>query len=176
VRHWEDNYVFMDALRYEVQQYNSSEPLLLARWPHVSPGNFAFPDGGSAWVLSKAGMDLWGPFIARCIEAEVDAEFARRLLGPSDHIWANCKDAQEPGLWCAEDVFLGFCLQQHGVRMVPYQGTTGGLEHISKAELERAFNRTYSLPHAVVLHPATPSQQQDFWARERLNNREYRVC
>lgn len=148
-------------------QYNASDPILLARWPHVSPGNYAFPDGGSAWILSKAAIDIWGPYIPECLDVEVGAVKARELLGPSTHPWSNCKDSLNPGLWCAEDIFLAYCLQKHGVRVHSYRGATGALMHLTHDALRHTLGKNFSQPHAVVLHPVDASEQRDLWDQER---------
>lgn len=155
VRHWEDNYVFVDALKRELSMfvfraghfvlfeliglYNPNEPILVGH-RHYSKGNFAFPDGGGAWSVSEGAAKLWraqGP--KQCANGVLSEAKAREIFGPVSHEWAVCKvlclisfvcrvmlflqkDPKNPGLWCAEDIFLWYCLKQLGVRFVHYRG------------------------------------------------------
>jgi hypothetical protein len=170
IRHWEDNYIFLSALHHELKQHNASEPLLIARWPHISAGDYAFPDGGSGWALSHGALMKWKPYISNCLGNTLSPQKARTLLGPESHRWANCKDSINPGLWCAEDVFLAFCLHQVGVKFLAFKGATGGLETIALESLESTFRGDFSNSYALAVHPVTKNEQRALWAKERSNN------
>ena len=110
---------------------------------HYSKGGFAYPDGGNPWCLSRAALELWRRAgISRCSGERLSAARARQLFGPESHEWANCRDRRKPGLWCAEDIFLFFCLRELGVRFVHYRGKSWPPQDLLRLSFEPTFARS----------------------------------
>jgi hypothetical protein len=51
VRHYDDVYIFRNALYNELSSYDSKIPLLIGHRHYSQKGHFAFPDGGTLFVV-----------------------------------------------------------------------------------------------------------------------------
>lgn len=187
VRHWDDSYVFVASLERELRLYNPDEPLLIGH-RHYSQGQVAYPDGGNPWCLSVGALRLWHRAgISSCLGKTVSADAARAMLGPPSHPWANCKDPERPGLWCAEDIYLWSCLRRLGVRFVHYRGRSWPARELGTPAFAPTLRRSAlgqmdwpdllatSNDYYAALHPVTPTLMTSLFAAERAAKAEEKL-
>lgn len=117
LRFYDDNYIFLLAMKRELELYDSEQPLLVGHRHFSHASNFPYPDGGNPWVLSRGAVRLVRGNISQCL-ATLGPVQARKLFGPKSFCDRKTKD----GLWCAEDIFLWWCMQRLGVKFVHYRG------------------------------------------------------
>jgi len=178
VRHWEDNFVFPKAIEKECSLYDHRQPIIIGTRHRLY--DFDFPDGGSTWIVSQGALDLWGPDINKCTSGIIGEKKARELLGPIDvdperKKWATCKDLENPGVWCAEDVYLWYCLKEAGVRFVVFQGSS---QHEAVGQVvPEMFLRSVTgkdlqwKNHYLAFHKVNKDQMR--WYGERMEKRKW---
>jgi hypothetical protein len=128
--------------------YDYQQPIILGT-RHSLLG-FDFPDGGSTWIVSHAALQLWGPAIDKCIPEVIGEKKGREMLGsvtdpnraPVEKYWSACKDIENPGLWCSEDVFLYYCMKRAGVRFVYFEGSSTHVAVDPSTVSSQKFNRS----------------------------------
>lgn len=178
VRFWDDNYLFVRSFVGELALYNPDMPLLVGH-RHATVTQFAFPDGGNTWAVSRAALLAFGPKIHACAEEELSEERARAILGPKEHPWCNCKDPANPGLWCAEDIFLWHCMQRAGVKFLHFRGISGlNPGSIPQDVFARSVLGNGGFPEMMLpctsqdyysaLHPVDPKNMKAYWTAEKI--------
>ncbi len=68
-------------------------------------------DGGYGWAISRAALQAWKPALDRCVPAV--AANMRSLLVSQERCKLPPGEIDAAERWCAEDVFLTYCLREH---------------------------------------------------------------
>ena len=184
IRHFDDVYIFLNSLHSELELYDPDQPILIGH-RHATVQQFPFPDGGNPWILSRGAVKLLREknVMSGCINGTISPKKARQILGPESHEWANCRDSKKPGLWCAEDVYLWYCMHLAGVKFVHFRGESWFPQDLKSASFSPTLSKSVlgvssqdevsmlPKPHYrgnyCALHPVPSSTMKYLWSQEQ---------